>query len=191
MTAELRDFIGEDDFEGFLHPQRKNMVGQADVAAGRTGDGWRDRAVFVQKFPVRASPMVTAVARQYCVPRMRVHHSFGSAHDTGNIREASFHLPFQFSRLDVPRIAGDLDAVTALSVTPKNQRMASFVILRRLESYTTQIELRAMSRAGGVVLVPGDFNGKCETLPRFSFGRFQSASPDRTLFCGAPPSCAD
>jgi hypothetical protein len=68
---------------------------------------------------------------------MRVHHSFGSAHDAGNIREASFHLAFQFSRLDVLRIAGDRDAITALSVTSKNQRMSSFVVLRPLESYTT------------------------------------------------------
>src|SRR5258708_38979081 len=113
---------------------------------------------------------------------MRVHHAVGSAHDTGNIREASFHLPFQFSRLDVPRIAGDLDAVTALSVTPKNQRMASFVILRRLESYTTQIELRAMSLAGGVGPGPGGLNGKSGALPRFRFGRFPSAHPDRALF---------
>jgi hypothetical protein len=82
---------------------------------------------------VRDPPMVAAIARQYCVPRMRVHLSFGSAHDAGNVREASFHLAFQFSRLDALRIAGDLDAVTDLSVTSKNQCIASFVILRRLE----------------------------------------------------------
>src|SRR5258707_7202875 len=105
MTAERRDFIGQYDFEGFLHPQRQNMVGQADVAARRTGDGWRDRPVFMQKFTVRDSPMVTTVARQYCVPRKRVHHSFGSTHDTGNIRQAYFHLPSQSCHLELTRHA--------------------------------------------------------------------------------------
>ena len=73
--------------------------------------------------------MVTAVAGQDGIAGVRVHCPFGGAYDAGHIRESNLHLTFQFSRLDMLRMAGDLRGETALSATAKYQRIASFVIL--------------------------------------------------------------
>jgi hypothetical protein len=74
--------------------------------------------------------MVTAVAGQYCIAGVRVHHPFRRAHGTGYVGEANFHRTFQFSRLDMFGIARDLGGIPALPATAKYQLIASFVILR-------------------------------------------------------------
>jgi hypothetical protein len=81
--------------------------------------------------------MVAAVAGQDRIAGVGVYRPFRGPHDAGYIRESDFDLPFEFSRLDMLRMAGDLRGETALSATAKYQRIASFVILLALESYTT------------------------------------------------------
>jgi hypothetical protein len=73
--------------------------------------------------------MVTAVPRQYGIARMRVDYPFGRAHEASLVGETNFHLTLQFSCLDMPRIAGDLGGVPALTATAKYQLIPSFVIL--------------------------------------------------------------
>src|SRR6202046_114752 len=78
---------------------------------------------------MRTPPLVPAVSGQYRVPRMRVHHPFPRAHDTGHVGEAYFHLTVQFSRLDMVGIARDLGGVPAFPAAAKYQLIVSFVIL--------------------------------------------------------------
>ena len=130
MPRERRNFIGKHDIEVLLHLQRQYVVRKAHVVAGDTGNGRRDRPVFVRKLGMRYPPMVTAVAGQYCIAGMRVHHPFWRTHDTSLVGEVNFNRTFQFSCLDMFGIARDLGGIPALPAAAKYQLIASFVILR-------------------------------------------------------------
>jgi hypothetical protein len=72
--------------------------------------------------------MVTAVARQDRVPRMRMDRALGRPHNAGNVCESDQNLAFELSSLDALRMAGNLGGESALSAAAKYQRIASFVI---------------------------------------------------------------
>jgi len=73
--------------------------------------------------------MVTAVACQDRIPRMRLNRPLGRSHDAGNVREANLYRAFEFSRFDTLWMAGNLGRESALSAAAKYQRMASYVVL--------------------------------------------------------------
>src|SRR4029077_7126535 len=105
------------------------MVRQTPVVAGFARNRGGDGLVFVQELSMRDAPMVAAVAGHDGIPGGRVHGAFRRAQDAGLIGKPDLHLAFQFSRLDMLRMAGDLYGETALPATAKYQRIASFVIL--------------------------------------------------------------
>jgi hypothetical protein len=61
---------------------------------------------------------------------VRVHRAFRRAHDGRNIRKADIHLAFEFSRLDVLRVTGNLGGESAFTAAAKFQLFRPFVILR-------------------------------------------------------------
>jgi len=105
VAAQLRDFVCQEDFKGFLQLQRQNMVRQTPVMARFAGDRGRYGPVFVQEFSVRDTPMVPAVAGQDGIAGVRMHSAFRGAHDAVNIRKSDLHISFQFPRLDMLRMA--------------------------------------------------------------------------------------
>lgn len=52
--------------------------------------------------------MVPAVARQDGIAGMRLNGALGCSYDAGDVREANLDLALEFSRLDMPRVAGNL-----------------------------------------------------------------------------------
>jgi hypothetical protein len=73
--------------------------------------------------------VVTAVACQDRIPRVRLNRPLGRSHNAGNVCEANRYLALEFSRLDTLWMAGDLGRESALSAAVKYQRMASYVAL--------------------------------------------------------------
>jgi hypothetical protein len=73
--------------------------------------------------------MVTAVACQDRIPRVRLNRPLGRSHNAGNVCKVNLDLALEFSRLDTLWMAGNLGRESALSTAVKYQRMASYVLL--------------------------------------------------------------
>src|SRR5450432_314243 len=81
MAAEGGDPVCKQHVERLLQLQRKNVVRQTHVTSGLARGGGRYGPVFVRKFRMRHPPMMTAVARQDRVPRMRVNRALRRSHN--------------------------------------------------------------------------------------------------------------
>src|ERR1700719_2391113 len=129
MASEGGYAVRELYLERFVQLQRQNMVRQAHVMPGLAGDGWRYGPGFVRKFCVRHPPVMTAVACQDRIPRVRLNRALGRSHGAGSVREANLYLALEFSRLDTLWMAGNLGRESVLSAAVKYQRLAPSVVL--------------------------------------------------------------